>query len=52
MLTLENTPLHRARLRRKELEAELKKSPDFQLYLITKARNERQRMERLLLEIP
>jgi hypothetical protein len=52
MLPLENTPLHRAQLRCQELEAELKKSPDFQLYLMTKARKDRQRMERLLLEIP
>ena len=52
MQTLENTPLQRAQVRCKQLEDELKKSPDFQLYLITKATTERVRMERLLLEIP
>jgi hypothetical protein len=52
MFALDDTPLQRAKFRFKQLETELKKSPDFQLYLITKDRNERLRMERLLVEIP
>src|SRR4051794_21150767 len=52
MPILEGPPLQRAKLRSKELETELRKSPDFQLYLITKAAKERVRMEHLLLQIP
>jgi hypothetical protein len=50
-MTME-TPLHRAISKRDEIELELRKSPDFQLYLITKSRKERARMEQLLMEIP
>jgi DNA-binding transcriptional MocR family regulator len=38
--------------KREELERELKKSPDFQLYLMTTSSKDRARMERLLLEVP
>jgi hypothetical protein len=47
-----DTPLDRAIMKRNEIEMELKKSPDFQLYLITKSRADRARMEKLLMEIP
>jgi hypothetical protein len=47
-----DTPLDRAIMKRDEIEMELKKSPDFQLYLITKSRADRARMEKLLMEIP
>jgi hypothetical protein len=50
MQNLENLPLDRARVRREQLERELKKCPDFQLYLITEARGDRARMEHLLME--
>jgi hypothetical protein len=52
MKTLGSTPLQRAQTRCEELEARLRRSPDFQLYLITKGRRERARMERWLMEIP
>jgi hypothetical protein len=39
-------------MKRTEIEMELKKSPDFQLYLITKSRADRARMEELLMEFP
>ena len=52
MKTMEILPLDRARSKRSQLERELKKCPDFQLYLITKAANDRMRMERLLMENP
>jgi hypothetical protein len=45
-------PLDRAIAKRDEIELELRKCPDFQLYLITKSRRQRARMERLLMEIP
>jgi hypothetical protein len=48
----EALPLDRAQARCEQLERQLKKSPDFQLYLITKAPNDRARMERLLMEDP
>ena len=48
----EALPLDRAQARREQLERKLKKSPDFQLYLITKTPNDRARMERLLMEDP
>jgi hypothetical protein len=37
---------------RAEIERELKKSPDFQLYMLTAARHDRERMERLLEKLP
>ena len=46
------TPLDRAIAKRDEIELELRKSPDFQLYLITKSRRHRARMKQLLMEIP
>jgi len=42
----------RALAKCEELERELKRSPDFQLYLLTQSRSDRARMERLLIEIP
>jgi hypothetical protein len=45
-------PLHRAQEKCEELERELKKSPDFHLYLLTKSRKDRKRMERVLMTIP
>ena len=48
----EELSLDCARARCEQLECELKKCPDFQLYLITKATNDRARMERLLTENP
>jgi hypothetical protein len=35
MSIFEKTPLDRARAKREQIEGELKKHPDFQLYLIT-----------------
>jgi hypothetical protein len=52
MMSLAETPLDRARAKREQLERELRKSPDFQLYLVVKSRNGRARMESLLMEIP
>jgi len=46
------TPLERAHAKCEEIERELRKSPDFQLYLITTSRKDRARMERLLNEMP
>jgi len=46
------TPLERALAKCEELERELKRSPDFQLYLLTKSRSDLARMESLLMEIP
>lgn len=37
---------------REYLERQLKKSPDFHLYLLTRSRQDRARMERVLLQIP
>ena len=34
------------------LERQLKKSPDFHLYLLTRSRKDRARMEQVLLQIP
>ena len=48
----EETPLDRAQAKREQIECELRKCPDFQLYLLTKSRKERARMGRLLMEIP
>jgi len=52
MKTVGSTPLQRAQARCEELEARLRRCPDFQLYLITKGRKDRARMERCLMEIP
>jgi hypothetical protein len=46
------TPLDRARAKLVQIERELKKSPDFQLYLITKSHSDRAQMKHLLIEIP
>ena len=46
------TPLQRAEAKREQLERELRKCPDFQLYLLTKSRRGRERMESVLMEIP
>jgi hypothetical protein len=48
----EETPLDRAQEKREKIERELRKCPDFQLYLLTKLRKDRARMERLLMDIP
>jgi hypothetical protein len=45
-------PLDRALAKRDQLENGLKKSPDFQLYLLVKSPSDRARMKRLLMEIP
>jgi hypothetical protein len=47
-----DTPLDRARAKCEEIERELRKSPDFHLYMLTRSRNDRARMEQLLMEIP
>ena len=52
MSALDKRPIDRAWSKREELERELKKCPDFQLYLMTKSQQDRARMERLLLEVP
>jgi hypothetical protein len=39
-------------IQREEIENELKKSPDFQLYMLTAAHHDRERMERLLEKLP
>ena len=45
------TPLERACAKLKQVERELKKLPDFQLYLIARSQD-RARMKRLLMQIP
>lgn len=52
MSILGETPFKSARARREDLERELQKCPDFQLYLIAKSPKDRARMKRLLMEIP
>jgi len=47
-----STPLARAQAKLREIEQELGKYPDFQLYLMAGTRKERARMERLLMGIP
>jgi hypothetical protein len=47
-----DTPFDWAKLKCDQLERELRRSPDFQLYLITKSPSDRARMERVLMEIP
>ena len=51
-MVMMETPLDRAIAKRDEIELELRKCPDFQLYLITKSRRLRARMEQLLMKIP
>jgi hypothetical protein len=46
------TPLQRAQAKCEQLECDLRRSPDFQLYLLTKSRPDRARMENTLMEIP
>ena len=52
MSIFEKTPLDRVRAKREQIEGELKKHPDFQLYLITETIKDRTRMKRLLMKIP
>ena len=52
MIILAETPLDRAQAKRERVERELKKCPDFQLYLLAKSRQDLARMERLLMQIP
>ena len=47
-----DTPFDWAKLKCEQLERELRRSPDFQLYLITESPSHRARMERVLMEIP
>jgi|HubBroStandDraft_6_1064221.scaffolds.fasta_scaffold545163_2 hypothetical protein len=49
---LDETPLSRAQAKCEQLERELKKCPDFHLYLIAQSREDRKRMERTLMTIP
>jgi hypothetical protein len=44
--------LVRAREKCERLEGELRKCPDFQLYLLSKSRKDRARMELMLMQIP
>ncbi|MGP0094481.1 MAG: hypothetical protein ACLPKB_31730 [Xanthobacteraceae bacterium] len=52
MADTEETPPERACASREHIERELLKCPDFQLYLLTKAHEDRTRMERLLEQNP
>ena len=52
MIILAETPLDRAQAKREQIERELRKSPDFQLYLVATSRKDQARMECLLMEIP
>jgi hypothetical protein len=49
---IEEAPLDRARAKRDQIELELKKCPDFQLYLLTRSIDDRMRMEQLLDQNP
>jgi hypothetical protein len=49
---IEEAALDRARAKRDQIERELKKCPDFQLYLLTKSPGDRMRMEQLLDQNP
>ena len=42
----------KTRLQRADIEHELRKSPDFQLSMLTAARHDRERMERLMAKLP
>jgi hypothetical protein len=46
------TPVERAQAECAQLERELKRCPDFQLYLLTESHRDRARMESVLMEIP
>jgi hypothetical protein len=46
------TPLARARAKLEEIERELRKYPDFHLYLLAKTQQDRMRMEAILISIP
>jgi hypothetical protein len=46
------TPLQLVQAKCEQLERELRRSPDFQLYLLTKSRPDQARMEAVLMEIP
>jgi hypothetical protein len=48
---IEEAALDRARAKRDQIERELKKRPDFQLYLLTRSLGDRMRMEQLLNQI-
>ena len=52
MNTRTETLSERARTKLEQIERELKKSPDFQLYVIAKSRKDRARMRRVLMQIP
>jgi hypothetical protein len=52
MSILEKTLLDRALAKRERIEGELKKHPDFQLYLIAETITDQTRMKRLLMKIP
>jgi len=45
-------PLDRARAKLAQIERDLNKCPDFQLYLVTESPQKRARMKRMLMEIP
>jgi hypothetical protein len=47
-----DTPLARARAKLEEIEHQLRKDPDFQLYLLAKTEQDRTRMEASLINIP
>lgn len=47
-----STPLARAQAKIDEIERELRKCPDFQLYLVVNSPQDRLRMERVLSSIP
>ena len=46
------TPLEHAQAKCEQLERELRRSPDFHLYLLTKSLGDRARMESVLMEVP
>jgi hypothetical protein len=48
----EDTPLKRAQAKLEQIESQLRKCPDFQLYLLARSPIGRARMKRLLMEIP
>ena len=52
MSVFDKTLLDRARAKREQIEGELEKHPDFQLYLITETIKDRTRMKHLLMKIP
>jgi hypothetical protein len=52
MSTSIESPLARAWTKLDQIERELKKSPDFQLYIIARPGKDRARMRRVLMQIP